>query len=60
MSASIRDVRRGPETGALELTLDDGEVLHLTSYGAHAQEQQRVQAAVLAAFAAAGVKVVGG
>ena len=59
MSAGVRDVRRGAEAGALEFTLDDGTVLHAIAYGVHQQEQQRVQKAVLNAFSATGIPVVG-
>lgn len=59
MSAAIRDVRRGAEPGAVEITLCNGEVFHLLCQGLHWQEQGRVQAAVLAAFEASGLTVVG-
>jgi hypothetical protein len=55
--AALRDVRRGPEPGALEFTLTDGTVLHAAAYGVHQQEQERVQAALLAALRSAGIQV---
>ena len=60
MSGAIRDVRPGPEVGALEFTLESGDVLHAVCHGVHQQEQQRVETALLDAFRASGIKVVAG